>query len=114
MKKVLFLSVIALLFISINVSASKSPAPAPKIEVQSQTTVLKGIIFDNQTKETLAGAVVTANGQKVYSDLDGNFSINNLCDGKCQLKISLISYEDQVLEVDLQNTKTVEVKLQQR
>lgn len=114
MKKVLFLSVIALLFISINVSASKSPAPAPKVELQSQVTVLKGMISDSQTNETLAGAVITANGQKVYSDLDGNFSINNLCDGKCQLKISLISYEDRVLEVDLQNAKTIEIKLQQR
>ncbi len=114
MKKVLFLSVLALLFISMNASASKSPAPAPKVEVQSQATVLKGMIFDNHTNETLAGAVITANGQKVYSDLDGNFSINNLCDGKCQLKISLISYEDQVLEVDLQNAKTLEIKLQQR
>ena len=114
MKKVLFLSVIALLFISVNVSASKSPALAPKVEVQHQTTVLKGLISDNLTNETLAGAVVTANGQKVYSDLDGNFSINNLCEGKCQLKISLISYEDQVLEVDLQSAKTLEIKLQQR
>ena len=114
MKKVLFLSVIALLFISVNVSASKSPAPAPKVEVQNQTTVLKGLISDNLTNETLAGAVVTANGQKVYSDLDGNFSINNLCEGNCLLKISLISYEDQVLEVDLQNAKTLEIKLQQR
>ena len=112
MKKVFFLSVIALLFITMNATATK--APEPKVEVQNQTIVLKGIIFDKQTSETLAGAVITANGQKVYSDLDGNFSISNLCNGKCELKISLISYKDQVLEVDLQNVKQVEIKLQQR
>ncbi len=114
MKKVLFLSILALLFISINVSASKNPIPEAKVEVSVQTPSLKGMILDNQTKETLAGAVVTANGQKVYSDLDGNFSINNLCNGKCQLKISLISYEDQTVEVDLQKASNVQIKLQQR
>ncbi|MFZ4725969.1 MAG: carboxypeptidase-like regulatory domain-containing protein [Paludibacter sp.] len=112
MKKILFYSVIALLSISLN--ATSAPKPEPKIEIQNQTTSLRGMVSDNLTNETLAGAVITANGQKIYSDLDGNFTISNLCSAKCQIKISLISYEDQNVEIDLQNTKTLQIKLQQR
>jgi len=113
MKKVLFLSILSLIFISMNVSASENPAPEPKTETQVSTTVLRGLVFDKLTNETLAGAVITANGKKVYSDLDGNFSISNSCDGKCQLKISMISYKEQTLEIDLSKTQTVKIQLQQ-
>jgi len=114
MKKVLFLSILSLLFISMNVSASNNPVPEPKPEAQIQTSVLRGMVFDKTTNETLAGAVITANGKKVYSDLDGNFSIPNSCTGKCQLKISMISYKDENLEIDLNNIETLKIKLQQR
>lgn len=112
MKKMLLLSILSVLFISMNVSAA--PKPEPKPEVQTQTTVLHGKVNDLLTKETLAGATITANGQKVYSDLDGNFAISNICNGKCQLKINMISYKDQVLEIDTNSNNTVEIKLQQR
>lgn len=114
MKKVFILTIIALFILSLNASAVKSPAPEPKVETQVQKPVLRGMILDNQTKETLAGAVITANGQKVYSDLDGNFTLTNLCDDKCQIKISMISYEDQTLLVDLKNENALQIKLQQR
>jgi hypothetical protein len=71
-------------------------------------------VLDKLTKETLAGVVVTSNGQKVYTDLEGNFEIKNLCEGKCQLKISLISYEDQVIEVDTNHTNSLRIMLNQR
>ena len=113
MKKVVFLSIIALMVSSINLSASPTPEPKPETQVQT-SKVIHGMVFDNLTNETLAGAVITANNQKVYTDLDGNFSISNLCEGKCQLKISLISYKDQIIELDLHNSQTVQIKLQQR
>ena len=112
MKKMLLLSILSVLFISINVSAV--PKPEPKTEVQIQTTVLRGMVNDLLTNETLAGATITANGQKVYSDLDGNFAISNICNGKCELKIKMISYKDQVLEIDTNSNKTVKIKMQQR
>ena len=114
MKKVFILTIIALFIVTINASAVKSPTPEPKVETQVQRPVLKGIILDNQTKETLAGAVIIANGQKVYSDLDGNFALPNICDDKCQIKISMISYEDQTIVVDLKNENALQIKLQQR
>ncbi len=108
----LLLSILSVLFISMNVTAA--PKPEPKAEMQSQTTVLKGMINDMLTNESLAGATITANGQKVYSDLDGNFAISNVCNGKCQIKINMISYKDELLEIDTNSNSTVKIKLQQR
>jgi hypothetical protein len=114
MKKVFYISIISLLLLSLDISAKKSASTDTKTEIVDNKVILKGIVFDKLTNETLAGAIVTANGQKVYTDLDGNFIISNLCGEKCQLKISLISYLDQTIEIDTQNTPNVQVKLQQR
>jgi hypothetical protein len=113
MKKILFLSILTLLFVAFQLSAEQKTASAASTNVEIHNNSVKGLILDKLTKETLAGAVITANGQKVYSDLDGNFSLSNLCDGKCQLKVSMISYQDQIIEVNTNNNKSLEVKLQQ-
>lgn len=113
MKK-MFIIALATLF-TLAVNASNKDAAAPEVKTTVSTSgVLKGNVYDKNTNESLAGAVITANGQKVYSDLDGNFSIQNVCNGKCQLKISLISYEDQTIEVDTNNSKALQIKLSQR
>jgi len=75
---------------------------------------LVGRIMDNKTSETLAGAVISFNGKKTYSDLDGNFRIENLPEGKGQIAISLISYENQNLIVDLSKSDLLNIKLKQR
>ena len=107
MKKILFLAIISLMFTTLNISAK------PKPEVQSNTTILKGVVCDKLTKETLASAVITTNGQKVYTDLDGNFTISNMCNGKCQIKINLISYQEQIIDIDTNTTKTLNINLKQ-
>ncbi|MDD4991527.1 MAG: carboxypeptidase-like regulatory domain-containing protein [Paludibacter sp.] len=114
MKKKLFIAAVALGLFNLNVSAKDNASTEVKSEVIEQSNVLKGIVSDKLTKETLAGAIITANGQKVYTDLDGNFSISNLCGGKCQIKISLISYKDQTLDIDTNNLQSVHVNLEQR
>lgn len=117
MKKALFISIISLTAMLSSVSAKETvsneakPAEAP---AAVQTLVLKGNVTDKQTNESLAGAIVTANGQKVYTDLDGNFRIDNVCNGKCTIKVSLISYEDQTIEVNTSDNAAVAIKLNQR
>jgi len=111
MKKILLLSILSIFLVALSANA----APEPKIEVSTSPSVkLSGVVFDNQTNESLAGAIITANGQKVYSDFDGNFLLDNLCEGKCQVKISMISYQDQTVMVDLNNMSSLEVNLKQR
>jgi len=114
MKKVLFISIISIMFFSITVSAKKNQIIETKTEAIDQTRIFKGLVFDKLTKETLAGAVITANGQKIYTDLDGNFAISNLCGDKCQLKVSLISYVDKTIEIDTNKLEPIQIQLQQR
>lgn len=115
MKKMLLLSVVAFLTITFNVNAAE---PAAKAEAKPAINVavneLKGLVLDKKTNESLAGATITANGQKIYTDLDGNFVIPNVCAGKCTLKISMISYEDQTIEVNTNETNSLRVQLSQR
>lgn len=115
MKKFMFFAIALMMFVTVQVSAKGNVAPEAKPEVATAPqTTLKGLVCDKQTKELLAGATIMANGQKVYTDLDGNFMLSNLCNGKCQIKVSLISYKDQTIEVDPLATQNLQIKLEQR
>ena len=114
MKKVLFISLVSFMFFSMSISAKKNQIAETKVETIDQTRIVKGFVFDKLTKETLAGAVITANGKKIYTDLDGNFALSNLCGDKCQLKVSLISYVDKTIEIDTNKLEPIQIQLQQR
>jgi len=114
MKKILFSLFASFLFVSLNASAEPTAKPATETAVQQSVVKLNGVVSDKITQETLAGAVITANGQKVYTDLEGNFTLPKLCGDKCQLKISMISYQDEIIDVDMSKSQTVQIKLQQR
>ena len=114
MKKMLFISLISLMCFTLHVSAKENQNTETKTEAIDQTHILKGFVFDKSTNETLAGAIITANGQKVYSDLDGNFEVASLCGGKCEIKVSLISYVDETVEIDTNNLQSIQIKLHQR
>lgn len=53
-------------------------------------------------------------GEKVYSDLDGNFTLSNLKPGKHLLKAELISYENSELEVNIFQNSEVTIHLVQK
>ena len=104
-------------FIMISVAnAKQNPSSESKAESVSAVT-LKGVILDKQTKESLAGATIMANGKKIYSDLDGNFELKDMNinrDEKCTLTISLISYKDITVNVDLNANKNLQISLVQQ
>lgn len=115
MKKLFFLAIVA--FMSMAVSAEGKANQ----EMNAETSVsvsgaieLKGVVSDKLTNENLAGVAVNVNGRKVYTDFDGNFTVKNVCDGVCELKISLISYEDQTVKIDTRKVKSLKVELSQR
>lgn len=114
MKKIL-LSILALVAV-VSLSAKEVASPEAKASVASEvvsTVKLSGVIFDKTTNESLAGAVVTVNGQKIYSDLDGKFEIKNTNGSKLQLKVSMISYEDKIIELENSN-ETLKIEMNQR
>jgi len=64
------------------------------------TSTVVGTVLDNNTGETLAGVAITLEGtdQKVYTDLDGNFTIKEIKPGTYNLIISMISYKNSLVE----------------
>lgn len=109
MKKLIFS--IFILVASANLFAGQTAT------TEAQTVVsntISGKVLDKETNEALAGVAVLVNGQKVYTDLDGNFTVSNLCGTNCELSVNMISYEPQTLTVDLAQNKTLAVVLKQR
>jgi uncharacterized surface anchored protein len=62
--------------------------------------VLTGKVVDLNTGESLVGAEIMVEGQnmKAFTDLDGNFRIENLAPGNYNLVCSLISYKKSLIE----------------
>ena len=72
---------------------------------------IKGVVIDQKSKETLIGAVITAvpgngsknatqekDGIKAVTDIDGNFSLQNLKDGTYTLYIKYVGYKTQKID----------------
>lgn len=117
MKKILFIAFISIFGVVSGVSSKEAANTEIKAETSTGfqgTRTLKGVVFDKLTNENLAGVVVNANGQKVYTDLDGNFTVQNVCNGKCSITISMISYADRTMEVDTENGQQLRIELSQR
>jgi hypothetical protein len=58
--------------------------------------MLSGSVMDIETGEKLAGSKIEIEetGISVFTDMDGNFSIEQLLPGNYTLKVSYISYEE--------------------
>ncbi|MFZ4463164.1 MAG: carboxypeptidase-like regulatory domain-containing protein [Bacteroidales bacterium] len=96
MKKIAsILSIIALgLIFSASVySEGVTTAPASASSVT-------GKVVDLNSGETLAGVAVTIEGTdvKVYTDLDGNFTMSDIKPGTYNLILSMISYKNSLIE----------------
>lgn len=115
MKKLIFFALLSIVVVNGSLLA-KEAAPAKNAETAVVNTVagIKRMVYDKSTRETLAGALVLINGKKVYTDLDGNFTIPAGTTGSCELKISMISYEDKVLTISTDTKSTLKIELNQR
>lgn len=79
-------------------------------------STVAGTVIDNNSGESLAGVAVSIEGTdtKVYTDLDGNFTISDIKPGKYNLILSMISYKNSLVEnVDLlpNENEKLEIKL---
>ncbi|NVO01547.1 MAG: carboxypeptidase-like regulatory domain-containing protein [Bacteroidetes bacterium] len=65
-----------------------------------QTCSIQGKIVDKSTGEPLTGALVKIEGSnlEVYTDFEGNFTFQNMTPGVVDLKVSLISYKENLLK----------------
>lgn len=82
----------------------------------AQTGVLKGKVIDRKTKETVIGATVSIVGTyyAVPTDVNGNYTINNIKPGEYSVKIVYLGYKEQLnngIKITNGNTTTLNVQL---
>lgn len=82
----------------------------------SAKACITGKVVDIKTGELLVGVAVSVVGTnlKVYTDLDGTFTINTIEPGNYNLILSLISYKNSLVEnlkLDPSEKETIDIKL---
>jgi len=82
-------------------------AGEPVIKNDNKTMTLTGKVVDKYTNEPLAGVLIKNNNIQIYTDLDGNFTINNFEYGT-YINIELISYKNDSILI---NDSNVEIKI---
>lgn len=86
------------------------------VSAYAQVGSIKGRILDKETRETISGALVTLVGTdiKTYSDLDGNFSFDNIEAGSYKIRVSYISFGTitiSSIEIKDSETKNISITL---
>ena len=73
----------------------------------AQSGTIKGIVTDSKTNESLIGTTVLIQGttQGTITDFDGNYIIPKVNPGTYNLVISFISYETQIIKVDVSDNQ---------
>ncbi len=117
MKKIIIaLVVFTAIFAQSATFASNDKTNTP--DAPATAVSISGKVLDAITGEALVGAVVEVEGVdvSVFTDLEGQFSINNVQSGTYVLKVKYISYEDKKVEsvkVDSRNNN-VDITLQSK
>lgn len=77
---------------------------------------LKGVVTDQQNGDPLYGAniIITGTSLGTASDIEGNYLIRQIPAGEVQVKFSYIGYEPQVLDVTIQDNRTIELNVELR
>lgn len=115
MKTIVLLALVTVMTLNpISLLAKEAASPETAATTAVVNRELKGIVMDKLTNETLAGVAIHVNGKKIYTDLDGKFAVSNLNRGLCELKVSLISYEEQTLKVHASGDELIKIELSQR
>jgi len=77
---------------------------------------ITGKVLDIKTGESLAGVAISVEGTniKVYTDLDGSFTVDGITPGNYNLVLSLISYKSSLVEnikLNPSSKENIDIKL---
>lgn len=77
-------------------------------------TSFSGKVVD--ASETLAGVKILIDNKEtdVYTDFDGNFTVENIPVGVHKISFSLVAYENKTIEIDLTKDNSLEVVLESK
>jgi len=100
----------------LNTFGESNPIPNnnSKNEKSSKSISISGTIEDAENSEKLVCARIEIEklGLKVFSDIEGNFEINDLASGDFTLKISYISYHEiEINSADLAKMNKMKIEL---
>jgi hypothetical protein len=114
MKKIIL--TLAVITLSVSVFAESKASPeVKKVEASSiknmNDAYIHGIVTDKNSKESLAGVAVECEGQKTYTDLEGNFTLRKPLKST-EVVLSMISYE--VQKIKIENDTELSIQLRQR
>ena len=76
------------------------------------TTVQGKVIDDEGNPVTGAKVVLLDSKQEVYTDFDGLFSFNDVKSASQKIKVSFVSHEDLVTQIELNSLSQTELKLE--
>jgi TonB-dependent receptor len=81
--------------------------------IQAQPGVIKGVVTDSKTNESLIGTTVLIQGtmQGTITNFDGEYIIPKVNPGTYNLVISFISYESKVVRVEVEKDKETELNI---
>jgi outer membrane receptor for ferrienterochelin and colicin len=83
------------------------------IPLAAQTGVIKGVVKDATSKETIIGANVRIDGTTIgaVSDIDGSFEVINVPAGYQTLTVSFITYATQKIEIEVSGGSSLTVEV---
>ncbi len=112
MKKTLFV-ILAILSISAYTFGNEREKPSSG---DMKTTTVAGKVVDKASGESLAGVTIKISScnKVVYTDLEGNFKINDVTPGTYDLEAAFISYKqnNKKVKADLGSDNTVRLELE--
>lgn len=108
MKKMKKLFTIALLFAAIFCSANTNTSKESSEELNLVS--ITGTVIDAETRESLAGVLINISDYRIYTDLEGNFSLDiphYMLDNS--INVTYISYEEVTLNPANDNISLIEI-----
>jgi len=73
--------------------------------------MITGKVIDPVTNEAIAGATVSINGKKVFTDFEGNFEVENPKNKSCEMTVSMISYSTKTVVLDVEKKQELVIDL---
>lgn len=104
---------VSIVLIVFSVSMVFASDPESRGPVTAKTSQIEGKVFDSTTGEALAGVSLKLKNSniKTYSDLNGNFSIEDVAPGTYDIEIDYVSYKDITLKKVSATAQEVKLKV---
>ena len=111
-----FIFLLAAFFLSAQISLASIENNGNETAKTSSTTTLNGQVTDAKTGEALVGVLIKIDGtdQTVYTDFDGNFTLNNISKEEHKISAELVSYKKcEGRKLNTKNEGNIQIKLEQ-